>query len=196
MLSFRNKMIGLVASLFLLVSVASGESLKIDKSHSEVAFSIKHMMISNVKGNFNSYDGNIDFDIKAKKFNTLKATIFAKSIDTGIEKRDNHLRSADFFEVDKYPEITFVMTSYTANGDSGIMEGDITIHGVTKKITLGVDVNGVIKDFQGNTRAGFTFTGKLNRKDFGLTWNKALEFGGFAVGEEVKLTIELETVVK
>lgn len=194
MYSIRNKIIGFVASLFLVVSFANAESLKIDSAHSEVGFSIKHMMISNVKGKFNIYEANIDFDKKTKKFKALKAVIDAESIDTGIEKRDNHLRSPDFFEVVKYPNIEFVMTKYTANGDSGIIEGKITIRDITKKIKLNVDVNGIIKDFKGNTRVGFTMTGKLNRKDFGLKWNKALEFGGFAVGDEVKITIELETV--
>ncbi len=194
MQSFLNRFKVFAVSFFMVVSFASATELIIDDSHSHVGFSVKHMMISNVKGEFKSYDADIDFDIKNKKFNSLKATIDAKSVDTGIEKRDDHLRSVDFFEVDKHPKITFVMTKYTSNGDTGVMEGDITIRGVTKKIKLDTTVNGVIKDFKGNTRAGFSLSGELNRKDFGLNWNKVLEFGGFAVGDEVKLVIELETM--
>lgn len=194
MLSFLNRLKVLAVSLFMVVSFANSTELIIDDSHSQVGFSVKHMMISNVKGKFKSYEADIDFDIKKKTFNSLKATIDANSVDTDIEKRDEHLRSSDFFEVEKHPKITFVMTKYTSNGDKGVMEGDITIRGVTKKIKLDTTVNGVIKDFKGNTRAGFSLSGELNRKDFGLNWNKVLEFGGFAVGDEVKIVIELETM--
>jgi polyisoprenoid-binding protein YceI len=152
-------------------------------------------MISNVKGEFTEFDAEIDYDVKAMKFNALEATIETKSVDTGIEKRDNHLRSEDFFEVAKYPKMTFKMTSYEADGDEGTMEGILTIRNVSKKIKLDVLVNGTIKDFAGNTRVGFTLEGKIKRKDFGLTWNQALEFGGFAVGERVKIVVELETLV-
>jgi polyisoprenoid-binding protein YceI len=128
-------------------------------------------------------------------FNSLEATVEARSVDTGIEKRDDHLRSEDFFEVEKFPQITYKMTKYTADGDEGVMEGILTMRGVSKKVNLNVTVNGVIKDFKGNTKAGFTLEGKINRKDFGLKWNKALELGGLAVGEKVKIVIELETMV-
>jgi polyisoprenoid-binding protein YceI len=185
----------LLVSLFLTFSFAKAEELIIDGSHSEVGFSIKHMMISNVKGKFLDYDAEIDFDIKKRLFNSLEATVEARSVDTGIEKRDDHLRSEDFFEVEKFPQITYKMTKYTADGDEGVMEGILTMRGVSKKVNLNVTVNGVIKDFKGNTKAGFTLEGKINRKDFGLKWNKALELGGLAVGEKVKIVIELETMV-
>lgn len=196
MLGLYKKLMVLIAGLFLMVNFVKAEMLLVDPAHSEVGFSIKHMMISNVSGQFNKYDAEINYDTKLKKFNSVKAVIETKSIDTGIEKRDDHLRSPDFFESSKYPNIVFMMTKYTADGDEGVMEGDITIRGITKKIKLDVEVNGIVKDFEGNTRVGFTLTGKLNRKDFGLLWNKALEFGGFAVGDKVKLLIELETVAK
>ena len=162
----------------------------IDTTHSNVGFSIKHLMISNVKGNFKSYEADLDFDAKTKTFNTIKATIDAVSVNTGIEKRDNHLRSADFFNVKKFPHIVFKMTSSDANS----VTGNITMHGITKKITLKSTVHGIIKDMQGETRVGFTLEGKLNRKDFGLTWNKVLEAGGFAVGEDVTITIDVEAI--
>jgi polyisoprenoid-binding protein YceI len=189
-----KRVYSLIVGFFLILSFSKADELIIDSSHSQVGFSIKHMMISNVNGKFNEYDADIDFDIKSKSFNALDATVVAKSVDTGIEKRDNHLRSEDFFEVDKFPKITYKMTKYEADGDEGVMDGILTIRGVSKKVKLNVEVNGIIKDFEGNTRVGFTMTGKINRKDFGLKWNKALEFGGFAVGDKVKITIDLSTM--
>jgi len=191
MKKFKN----LLLSVLVIVGLcANGEELMIDNSHSEVGFSIKHMMISNVKGKFESFDAEIDYDIKKMQFNQLEATIETTSINTGIEKRDDHLRSDDFFDVLNHPEITFVMTNYKADGDEGVMTGDLTIRGVTKEIKLDVTVNGTVKDFSGNTLVGFTLEGKINRKDFGLTWNKLLEAGGFAVADKVKIVIELETM--
>lgn len=192
--SFSKGFLALLVGTFFILSSAKAEELVIDASHSDVGFSIKHMMISNVKGKFKEYDADIDFDLKTKVFNSLKATVTANSIDTGIEKRDNHLRSEDFFEVEKFPDITFKMTKYTSEGDEGVMEGLLTIRDVTKPVKLETTVNGIIKDFSGNTKAGFTLEGKINRKDFGLKWNKVLEAGGFAVGDEVKIVIELSTV--
>jgi polyisoprenoid-binding protein YceI len=180
--------LGLVVAL---VVGLKAEEMVLDTSHSEVGFSIKHMMVSNVKGKFSTYDADIDFDLKSKKFKVFNATIDPKSIDTGIEKRDNHLRSADFFDVEKYKDITFKMTKH--EGDN--LYGILTMHGISKEIKLEVEFNGSIKDFRGNTVAGFSMSGKINRKDFGLHWNKALELGGFAVGDKVKITIELETMV-
>jgi len=186
----------LILAFFIGFSTLNAAKLEIDKSHSHVGFSIKHLMISNVKGEFNDYSAQIEFDTNTKVFQKLETTIQATSIDTGIEKRDNHLRSADFFDVAKFPNITFKMNSYKADGDEGILTGDLTIHGITKTVELEVEFNGMVKDPWGNTRAGFSIEGKINRKDFGLTWNKALEAGGVLVGDKVKLQIELETHVK
>jgi polyisoprenoid-binding protein YceI len=179
--------------LILSSTLVSATELIIDSSHSEVGFSIKHLMISNVKGKFTQYDGELEFDFDKKTFTKFDATVVATSVDTGIEKRDDHLRSADFFDVKKYPNITFKMDKYEADGDEGVLVGDLTIHGITKKVKLNVEVNGIIKH-QGALRAGFTITGKINRKDFGLKWNKMLEAGGLAVGDKVKILIELETM--
>jgi polyisoprenoid-binding protein YceI len=186
----------LLLSLMVFMSFSNAEEMVIDTAHSEVSFSIKHMMISNVKGEFNDFDAKIDYDVKRKKFNSLSAIINAASVDTGITKRDKHLKSSDFFEVEKFPEIKFVMIKYKANGSMGVIFGDLTIKDITKRVTLNVLVNGVIKDFSGKTRVGFTLKANINRKDYGLQWNKALELGGFAVGDKVKIVIELETVVK
>lgn len=186
-----------VAILFFIATVnLQGATLEIDKGHSEVGFSIKHLMISNVKGKFHSYEGDLEFDTNTKTFTKFNAKIDAQSIDTGIEKRDDHLRNEDFFNVPQYPHITFTMKSYEADGDEGKLIGDLTMHGVTKSVTLEVEFNGMVKDPWGKTKAGFTIEGKINRKDFGLNWNKALEAGGVVVGDQVKIEIELQTVVK
>lgn len=186
----------IIATSVLTFGLAHASPHTLDVSHSEVGFSVKHLMITNVKGEFKAFDGEIDFDYKTKTFNKLNAVIQTKSVDTGIEKRDNHLRSDDFFLADKHPQITFNMKSYKSDGDEGEMVGDLTIRGITKEVKLDVEDIGTIKDFEGNNRVGFTLEGKINRVDFGLKWNKALEFGGFAVGEKVKLIVEIEAVEK
>ncbi len=186
-----------ISLLFAVGAIGlNGAVLKVDKSHSEVGFSIKHLMITNVNGNFSDFDADIQYDTQSKKFEKFNASVMTSSIDTGIEKRDNHLRSADFFEVEKYPKMTFSMTSYTLDGDEGMLSGNLTIHGVTKNVTFEVENNGMIKDPWGNTRTAFTLEAKINRKDFGLTWNKALEAGGVVVGEKVKITVEIEAIIQ
>jgi len=177
-----------LAGLMLGMSDASAALYKLDASHTTVGFKIKHMMISTVTGKFNTFDGQYDLDKGV--FKSLKGTIKTASIDTGIQKRDDHLRSADFFDAGKYPEITFVMTGATKDQ----MTGNLSIHGVTKKVTLDIEMGGVIEDPWGNMRSGFILTGKINRKDFGLNWNKAIEAGGVVVGEEVKLVIEVQGI--
>jgi len=190
-----SRSISITAILLFSALSLNGETLAIDKGHSEVGFSIKHLMISSVKGKFTEYDGDIKYDLKSKNFTKFDTYVETKSIDTGITKRDNHLRSSDFFEAKKYPKLTFKMDSYENDGDEGVLVGNLTIHGVTKRVKLEVENNGSIKDLKGNTRIGFTITGKINRKDFGLTWNKALEAGGVVVGDKVKIIIELQTIV-
>ncbi len=180
----------------LTFSLANATPHSLDVAHTEVGFSVKHLMITNVKGEFTDFGADIDFDYKTKTFNKLNATIQTKSVDTGIVKRDNHLRSEDFFLAEKHPQITFNMKSYEADGDEGIMTGDLTIRGTTKEVKLQVEDLGTVKDFEGNNRVGFSLRGKINRTDFGLKWNKALELGGLAVGEKVKLIIEVEAVEK
>jgi len=180
----------LLMATTLLLSFAEAKEFIIDNAHSNIGFSVKHMMISNVKGNFNAYTADIDFDAEKKVFNKLGAKIEAASIDTGIVKRDEHLKSGDFFDVEKFKTIDFVMTSMK----DGKVNGKITIHGITKDIVLESTVHGVIKDLQGHQRVGFTLAGKLNRKDFGLTWNKILDGGGLTVDDTVNLTIEVEAI--
>lgn len=163
----------------------------IDKSHSHVGFKVKHMMISNVKGSFDTFSGSFEYDEKSKTLKSLKGDIDASSINTANEKRDGHLKSPDLFDVAKYPAITFTLDKI--KGDYAY--GKLTMHGVTKDVKLDFENNGMVKDPWGNTRVGLALSGKINRKDYGISWNKVLEAGGVAVGESVKLDIELEGVL-
>ena len=186
----------LLATLLITVGISNASMYKLDNSHTTVGFSVKHLMITNVKGEFKDFGAEIDFDFATKSFNTFKSTVKTASVDTGIEKRDNHLKSEDFFLSDKFPEMTFVMKSYKANGDEGEMVGDLTIRGITKVVTLEVEDLATIKDFDGNNRVGFTLKGKINRMDYDLKWNKALELGGVAVSEDVKIIVDIQAVEK
>jgi polyisoprenoid-binding protein YceI len=179
-----------LCGLLMSVSVASAAVYKVDPSHSTVGFKVKHMMISTVTGKFGNFSGSYDLDKGV--FKTLSGAIKADSIDTGIAKRDDHLRSADFLDVANFGDITFVMSSATKTK----MSGNLTIHGITKKVALDIDMGGVVEDPWGNQRSGFVLSGKINRKDFGLNWNKAIEAGGVVVGDEVKLVVEIEGIAE
>lgn len=182
----------LTSALLLTFALANASEYKLDNSHTMVGFSVKHLMITNVKGDFKNYDAKIDFDKATKNFKSFSANVDTASIDTGIEKRDTHLKSEDFFSSEKFPKMTFVMKSY----ESDKMKGDLTIRGITKPVVLEVDDLATIKDFDGNNRIGFTLKGKINRMDYALKWNKALEAGGVAVSEEVKIIVDVEAVEK
>lgn len=168
----------------------------LDPTHSEVQFKIKHLMITNVTGSFNSFDvtASTEEEDFSKAAIAFKAPV--NSISTNNEQRDAHLKSADFFDVEKYPEMSFNATkagSLDADGNF-ILNGDLTIKDVTRNIVLNVEFGGITKDPYGNTKAGFTLTGKINRKDFGITWNAALETGGVMVSDEVRLAAEIQLV--
>jgi polyisoprenoid-binding protein YceI len=191
-----------VLSLALLLSaapsIAFATDWQIDPAHTNVEFSVRHLMISNVRGDFNKVAGTVTSDGQNPEAVKIDAVIDAGSIDTRIEKRDQHLKSADFLNVEKFPTIEFKSKKVVANGaGKWKVTGDLTLHGVTKEVVL--DVEGPtteIKDPMGNTRAGASATTKISRKDFGLTWNKALETGGVMVGDEVEITIDVEAVQK
>ncbi|MBY0486399.1 MAG: YceI family protein [Flavobacteriaceae bacterium] len=164
----------------------------IDPTHSEVGFKVKHMMFTNVSGQFDTYDAIItteDFDFSTA---SIEFSANIDSINTGNSDRDNHLKSADFFDAEKNPKLTFVSSSLVKKGDDYELTGELTLHGVTKTVKLETEVSGLLKDPWGNTKVGLNATGKINRTDFGLTWNSALETGGVLVSEEVKLNIELQ----
>jgi polyisoprenoid-binding protein YceI len=152
------------------------------------------MVVSKTTGRFMDYAGFIDMDAEAGTVKAIEATIKTGSVNTNHEKRDAHLRNADFFDVEHYPTMTFKMKSYkkTAEGYSAV--GDLTLRGVTKEIALVGHYNGAMKDPWGNTRAGFNAEGKLNRKDFGMVWNKTLDSGGLVVGDEVQIRLDVECI--
>ena len=168
---------------------------KIDPAHSAAEFKVKHMMISNVKGQFSGINGSLALDDKDVAKSSVDASIDATSIVTHDAQRDAHLKSADFFDVEKFPKLSFRSTKVTgSNGDLQVT-GDLTLHGVTRKVVFEVEgPTAPAKDPWGNTRIGLSATTKINRKDFGLTWNSALETGGVLVGEEITITLDLQFV--
>ncbi len=190
----------LFGTLCLLQSLAAPSAwavtYTIDPDHSAVTFKIRHLF-SKTSGAFNQFEGTIDYEPEKPETWKTEAVIQAASINTNVEKRDNHLRSKDFFEVEKYPTITFKSTQVTdVTPQTAKLHGDLTIHGVTKPVVLDLQIHGVGKDPWGNVRAGFTATTTINRKEFGLNWNKAVETGGFLVGDEVEITLEAEGLLK
>lgn len=193
---FKKFLVALFA-VMLSFSLSIAEEFKVDKSHSQVMFVVKHMMISNVSGTFSDYSAQVDYDTADKKFLKLVGEVDTTTVNTGIEKRDDHLRSGDFFEVTKFPKMKFVMSEYIKESDEkGKMVGTLTIRDVSKKVTFDVEIGGVVNDPWGNLRLGTSMETKVNRKDFGLSWNKALESGGLVVGDTVKIKIDLELIKK
>ena len=172
-------------------------SWEIDATHSQATFSVKHMMISTVRGHFEVLSGKLHIDEDHPDNSWVEAEVDAASINTRDAKRDGHLRSPDFFDLEKYPKITFKSTKVTPTGNNQYrVTGSLTMHGVTKEETFHADYSGQVKDLYGLQRAAFSVKGKINRKDFGLNWNVALETGGVLVGEDVNIEIDLETVQK
>ena len=166
----------------------------IDPAHSAAEFKVRHMMISNVKGHFSKVSGELSLDESNVANSSVQASIEAASIETRDDQRDAHLKSADFFDVEKYPLISFKSDKIRQNGELSV-EGDLTIHGVTRRVTF--DIEGPTpptKDPWGNTRIAISGSTKINRKDFGLTWNAALETGGILVGDEVTINLDVEFV--
>lgn len=168
----------------------------IDPIHSEIAFKVRHLMITNVKGIFEEYDASIYTTGEDFMTAEIDFAMDPASVHTGDAKRDEHLRSADFFDVKNYKQITFTGNSYEAVDNDGSYElyGDLTIKGITKQVKLDVEFGGVIKDPWGSEKAGFSINGKINRKEWNLTWNTALEAGGVLVGEDIRISCELQLV--
>jgi polyisoprenoid-binding protein YceI len=181
-----------------LPAFAFATTWTIDPDHSNVGFKVRHLMVSNVKGNFEKHTGTVEINDKDITKSKVEVSIDTSSINTNVQKRDEHLRSADFFDVAKYPAMTFVSKKVAKAGKDKLkVTGDLTLHGITKQVVL--DVEGPTKESKdpwGNIRKGATATTKINRKDFGLAWNAALETGGVAVGEEITITLEIEMIRK
>jgi polyisoprenoid-binding protein YceI len=178
--------------------LAQVSTWEIDSAHSGAHFSVRHMMIATVRGEFRKVTGTIQMDEKDITKSRVEATIDATTIDTREERRDNDLKGADFFDVAKFPIITFTSKSVTRQGEGRFkVAGDLTMHGVTKEVVLEVEgLTRQVRDQRGNTKTGASATTRINRSDFGLTWNRAVETGGVAVSDEVAITIDLELVKK
>jgi polyisoprenoid-binding protein YceI len=188
----------LILSAMTFALAAFGQATyTIDTAHTNAQFAVRHMMVSNVKGEFAKTTGTIVYDPNNLGASKVDATIDTTSINTREPKRDAHLKSPDFFDVEKFPTMTFSSTSWSKQGDKVMIKGNLTLHGVTKEVTLAVDgPSAELKDQKGGARIGASATTTINRKDFGLTWNRAIETGGVVVGEEVTITIDLEATRK
>lgn len=193
----------IIASISTIVALALpafafASTWTIDPDHSNIGFKVRHLMVSNVRGSFDKHSGTVEIDDKDITRSKVNISIDTNSINTNVQKRDEHLRSADFFDVTKYPTMTFVSKKVAKAGKDKLkITGDLTLHGVTKQVVL--DVAGPTKESKdpwGNIRKGATATTKINRKDFGLVWNAALETGGVTVGDEVTITLEIEMIKK
>ncbi len=191
--------IAVIAFSFLALSFSHSQAevaeYTIDPDHSAVIFKVKHLAISTVTGRFDLFEGSYKLDTDNLANSSVDTTIVASSINTNEKDRDDHLKSDDFLDVEKYPNITFKSKEIKkVDGSDFQIMGDLTIHGVTKEVTLDAVYEGYAKDPRGNERTAFVANGKINRKDFGMTWNKALELGGFVVGDEVRITLEVEGI--
>lgn len=182
-----------VVFLFLFTNLysANAANYKLDVSHTEVGFSVKHLMLSNVKGRFNKFEGSFEFDPEKQTLDKVTVSIDVASIDTNEKKRDDHLRDKDFFSAAAFPKITFVSEKVEyKNKKPSVVYGLLTIKDKSQKIKLDVDYKGSIVDPMGNKKVVFVASTKINRKDFGMTWNKPMDKGGVVVGDEVQITIE------
>ncbi|RLU87491.1 polyisoprenoid-binding protein [Streptomyces griseocarneus] len=175
------------------VQVPSAGTWKVDPGHAEVGFVGRHFMLTKVRGRFTGVEASVEIGERPED-SRVTAVIDMASVDSGDKTRDDHLRSGDFFDVEKHPKAAFASTSVTWQGSKGTMTGDLTIKGVTRPVTLQVDYLGYARDPWDNDRAVFSAHGKVNREDWGLTWNMALETGGILVSKEIELTLEIETI--
>jgi len=164
----------------------------LDEAHSVVEFQVKHLMIAKVRGNFEAFSAEVEADLDNLATAKVQFKVDLSSVNTRNNDRDNHLKSADFFDVEKHPELIFNATSISASGDGYKVVGDLTLHGITKTETFNLTFEGSSLDPWGNTKAGFNVTGVINRSDYGLTYNAALETGGVLIGDDVKINLDLE----
>jgi len=191
-----RKLLALAVVLAVAAPALRAEVYEIDASHSQVGFRIKHL-VGRVPGRFTKFSGTIDFTPGKPETWKVDATIDPASINTDNEKRDGHLRAPDFFDVEKFPAMSFKSTKVTdVKGETAKLHGDLTMHGVTKPVVLDLELGGTTKDPWGNVKAGFSAKGKVNRKDFGIVWNKTLDTGSLMLGEEVEVSIDVEAQVK
>ncbi len=192
-----KKVSNLFLAIFFIAISINATTWKFDKSHTTIGFDVSHMVITTVDGKFKNFDGTITTDGDNWETAQVNFTADINSISTDNNDRDNHLKSPDFFAAEEYPQMTFVGKSMEKVGDNEYkLTGDLTIRGTTKEVTLDVTHNGTVKDPWGNTRAGFSIEGEVNRFDYGLEWNKTLDTGGLVVGDTVEIDIEAELIAQ
>jgi polyisoprenoid-binding protein YceI len=184
------KMIKLIIASILAATTLMGATYNVDKAHTNVGFKVKHLMISNVSGRFDNFSGSFEYDAKTKTLKSLNGVVQVASINTENEKRDKHLRSSDFFDAKNYPQITFELTKVVNNEALGVL----TMRGISKNVIFELENNGSIKDPWGNIRVGLSLTGKINRLDYGIEYNKILEVGGVMIGDMVKIIVDIEGI--
>ncbi|XPV68239.1 MAG: YceI family protein [Halarcobacter sp.] len=189
--SFMSKVVKLGLVIGLTVGALYAGTYKVDASHSNIGFKVKHMMISSVRGKFDKFSGSFEYDEKTGKLQSINGVVEVASINTENAKRDGHLKSADFFNAEKYPNILFVVNKI----EDGKAYGKFTMRGVTKDVAFDIEKTGAITDPWGNKRVGLEISGKINRKDYGVNWNKVIETGGVVVGEDVKIDVTLEGIL-
>ena len=189
----KSSVVGLL-TLGLASTVAQAATYKLDAAHTTIGFSVKHLMVSNVKGSFGEFDGTIEFDEANPSAMKASAVVQVASINTANEKRDEHLRSADFFDAATHPTITFESTRVEGSLPNLTLVGNLTIRGVTKEVSIPVEVGGPITNPWGKVVIGLSGGTTINRQDFGVNWSKALDGGGVVVGDEVKLILEIEAI--
>ena len=189
-------MFAAVLAVGMIGSVAGAATYEVDASHSYVGFSVRHMVVSNTKGSFGEVKGTIEFDQDAPESISASAIVSVQSVDTKNEKRDKHLRGSDFFDVEKYPEITFETTRVEGSLPEVTLIGNLTIKDVTKEVSIPAEFTGPVTDPWGNVRIGFSGSTKINRKDYGISFSKVMDGGGLVVGDEVKISLEIEGIKK
>lgn len=182
----------LMGVALLASSVVFAEDYSIDKAHSSIGFSAKHLMVSKTNGQFTDYDGTINFDPSDLAKSKVEVTVKAASITTNMEKRDAHLKGADFLDVEKFPTLTFATKSIAQSGDGYQLTGDLTIKGVTKEISVPAEISGPVKSPMGGTVIGIHSNFKINRQDYGVSWNKTMDSGGVVVSDDVVVDINIE----
>ena len=178
--------------LFLIAGVQAADNYVVDKSHTNIGFTVKHLVIATVPGKFNDYSIDFMFDANDLKNSSVKATIKTASINTDDEKRDEHLRSPDFFDAEKYPEIIFVSSRILKKGEGYIAEGTLTMRGVSKEIELPFKILGPVQDPWGNTKMGVEAALTIDRQDYGISWSKSLDTGGLVVSDDVNIKLDVE----
>jgi polyisoprenoid-binding protein YceI len=191
----RIKTITVMLTLCAFVALlAAADTYEIDRSHSSVGFSVKHMVISSVKGSFTDFSGTIMYDEEEITNSSVSVTIKTGSINTGDDRRDGHLRSADFFDAENHPEITFVSKKVSKRADGHVVTGDLTMRGVTKEVEIPFIITGKITDPRGKTRIGVEGKLTIDRQDYGVSWSRTMDAGGLVVSDDVRIELLLEAV--